>query len=102
MDLIPSSSIKPRTGCTSRKQSCCFYLKEPTTMDDRQIDILRRLVPHLDDIPMSSDYWIERAGRVIAVSTQDRDIYPVLDHTRGHGVFIYDLEGNEYLDVTAG
>jgi 4-aminobutyrate aminotransferase len=71
-------------------------------MDDQHLRLLRRLVPHLDDVPMSSPYWAERASRVVATSTQDRDVYPVLDHTRGHGLFVYDLEGNEYLDVTAG
>ena len=45
---------------------------------------------------------MNRAARVIATSTQDRDVYPVLDHTRGHGMYLYDLEGNEYLDMTAG
>jgi 4-aminobutyrate aminotransferase len=76
--------------------------KETLSMDDRHLSILRDLVPHLDDIPMSSAYWMDRAERVIATSTQDRDVYPVVDHTRGHGVYIYDLEGNEYLDLTAG
>jgi 4-aminobutyrate aminotransferase len=71
-------------------------------MDDRHAELLRQLVPHLDDIPSSSAYWADRAGRVVATSTQDRDVYPVLDHTRGRGLRIYDLEGNEYLDTTAG
>lgn len=71
-------------------------------MDSSHIDLLRNLVPHLDEVPLSSSYWSERAGRVLATSTQARDIYPVLDHTRGRGLYIYDLEGNEYLDVTAG
>lgn len=71
-------------------------------MDDDHVQLLRSVVPHLDEVPMSSAYWAERAGRVIATSTQDRDVYPVLDHTRGHGMYLYDLEGNEYLDVTAG
>src|SRR5579884_1276623 len=71
-------------------------------MEASHVEILRRLVSHLDTVPESSPYWAERASRVIATSTQDRDVYPVIDHTRGHGLFIYDLEGNEYLDVTAG
>jgi len=71
-------------------------------MDSRHTELLRGLVPHLDDVPMSSRYWAERASRVIATSTQDRDVYPVLDHTRGRGMYVYDLEGNEYLDMTAG
>jgi 4-aminobutyrate aminotransferase len=71
-------------------------------MNQQHIELLRSLVPHLDDVPLSSRYWVERATRVIATSTQDRTVYPVLDHTRGHGVFVYDLEGNEYLDMTSG
>ncbi len=71
-------------------------------MDDRHVQLLRHLVPHLDEIPMSTSYWAERAQNVVATSTQDRDVYPVLDHTRGSGMYVYDIEGNEYLDVTAG
>ncbi len=71
-------------------------------MDNRHIELLHSLVPHLGDVPASSSYWADRASSVIATSTQDRDTYPAVDHTRGHGVFIYDLEGNEYLDVTSG
>lgn len=71
-------------------------------MDERHIQILRDLVPHLDDVPASSQFWADRARKVIATSTQDPDVYPVLDHTKGHSVFLYDLEGTEYLDVTAG
>jgi 4-aminobutyrate aminotransferase len=71
-------------------------------MNQDQIDLLRWLVPGLTDVPMSSLYWIERAQRAVATSTQDRDIYPAVDHTRGHGVWLYDLEGNEYLDATSG
>lgn len=71
-------------------------------MNQKQIDLLRSLVPGLGDVPASSLYWMERAGRVLAMSTQDRDVYPVVDHTRGHGVWLYDIEGNEYLDMTSG
>ena len=71
-------------------------------MDNKHVELLRRLVHHLDDVPMSTTYWAERAQHSVATSTQDRDLYPVLDHTRGSGMFIYDIEGNEYLDVTAG
>jgi 4-aminobutyrate aminotransferase len=71
-------------------------------MDSRHVELLHRLVPHLGEVPASSEYWANRASSVIATSTQDRDVYPAVDHTRGHRVFIYDLEGNEYLDVTAG
>jgi 4-aminobutyrate aminotransferase len=51
---------------------------------------------------MSSLYWVERSQRALATTTQSRDVYPVVDHTRGHGVWLYDLEGNEYLDMTSG
>ncbi|HEX6507726.1 MAG TPA: hypothetical protein VF221_08860, partial [Chloroflexota bacterium] len=71
-------------------------------MNPDQIDVLRWLVPGLTDVPMSSVYWIERAQRSLATSTQSREVYPVVDHTRGKGVWLYDLEGNEYLDMTSG
>jgi 4-aminobutyrate aminotransferase len=71
-------------------------------VDRDHVDLLRWLVPGLGDVPMSSLYWVERSNRALAVTTQDRDIYPVVDHSRGHGVWLYDLEGNEYLDMTSG
>lgn len=71
-------------------------------MNQQQIDLLRSLSPGLTEVPDSSLYWVERAQRSVALSTQARDIYPVLDHTRGKGVWLYDLEGNEYLDMTSG
>src|SRR5947209_20387949 len=71
-------------------------------MNQDQVDLLRRLVPGLTDVPESSLYWIERAQKALATTTQDRDVYPVVDHARGHGVWLYDVEGNEYLDVNAG
>src|SRR5947209_7819582 len=71
-------------------------------MNQDQIDLLQWLVPGLTDVPRSSVYWIERAQRSLATSTQDREVYPVVDYTRGHGVWLYDLEGNEYLDMTSG
>jgi len=71
-------------------------------MKQDQRELLSWLVPGLTDVPESSVYWIERAQRALATSTQDRDVYPVVDHSRGKGVFLYDLEGNEYLDVTSG
>ena len=71
-------------------------------MDQKQIELLQWLVPGLGDVPASSLYWIERSQHSLATSTQDRDVYPVVDHTRGHGVWMYDLEGNEYLDMTSG
>jgi 4-aminobutyrate aminotransferase len=71
-------------------------------MNQDQIELLQWLVPDLHDVPQSSVYWLERARRSLAVTTQDRDVYPVVDHTRGQGVWMYDLEGNEYLDMTSG
>jgi 4-aminobutyrate aminotransferase len=71
-------------------------------MNQDQIDLLQWLVPDLHEVPQSSVYWLDRARKSLAVTTQDRDVYPVVDHTRGHGVWMYDLEGNEYLDMTSG
>ncbi len=71
-------------------------------MDQKQIELLRWLVPGLNEVPASSNYWIERARRTVATSTQDRGVYPVVDHARGHGVWMFDLEGHEYLDMTSG
>ncbi len=71
-------------------------------MNAEQVDLLKWLVPGLTDVPMSSLYWIERAQQSLATSTQSREVYPVIDHTRGSGVWMYDLEGNEYLDMTSG
>lgn len=71
-------------------------------MKKEQVDLLRWLVPGLTDVPASSMYWIDRARRALALTTQDRDVYPVIDHTCGKGVWLYDLEGNEYLDMTSG
>jgi 4-aminobutyrate aminotransferase len=71
-------------------------------MKTAHLELLRSLVPGLGQVPMSSVYWIERAQRALATTTQSRDIYPVVDHTRGQGVWLYDLEGNEYLDMTSG
>ncbi|HEX8918787.1 MAG TPA: aminotransferase class III-fold pyridoxal phosphate-dependent enzyme [Chloroflexota bacterium] len=71
-------------------------------MNKQQTDLLKWLVPTLGDVPLSNDFWIDRAQRALATSTQDRDVYPVVDHTRGHDVWLYDIEGNEYLDATAG
>ncbi len=45
---------------------------------------------------------MQRAEQAVAKTTQTRDIYPVVDHTQGEGPWIYDLKGNQYLDVTAG
>jgi 4-aminobutyrate aminotransferase len=71
-------------------------------MKPEQIDLLRWLVPGLEDVPASSAHWIARAQRSLATSTQDRGTYPVVDFARGRGVWLYDIEGNEYLDMTSG
>lgn len=71
-------------------------------MNGDQVDLLKWLMPGLTEVPQSNAYWIERSERWIATSTQARDVYPVVDHTRGHGVWLYDIEGNEYLDMTSG
>ncbi len=64
-------------------------------------ELLKELCPNLT-ISKSGKEWVERAERVIAKTTQSRDIYPVVDHTQGEGPWIYDLKGNQYLDMTAG
>jgi 4-aminobutyrate aminotransferase len=71
-------------------------------MRQADIELLQWLVPGLTEVPASSLYWAKRAERAIALSTQDRGVYPVVDHSRGHGVWLYDLEGNQYLDLTSG
>ena len=48
------------------------------------------------------EYWLKRSEEIISISTQSREIYPVLDHSRGKGARLYDLAGNEYLDMTSG
>ncbi|MFX0079875.1 MAG: aminotransferase class III-fold pyridoxal phosphate-dependent enzyme, partial [Candidatus Hermodarchaeota archaeon] len=64
-------------------------------------ELLKELCPD-SPITKSSKEWIERSEKVIAKTTQSRDIYPVVDHTQGEGPWIYDLKGNQYLDMTAG
>ncbi len=71
-------------------------------MDKKHVDLLKRLVPSLGDVPYDSDFWLQRSSSALGKSTHDRDIYPVMDPHRGQGMRVYDLEGNEYLDVTAG
>lgn len=71
-------------------------------MDNQQINLLRWLIPELGEVPLTNRYWMERAKQAIATSTQDRETFPVVDYTRGRGVWIYDIEGNEYLDMTSG
>ena len=64
-------------------------------------ELLKELCPELP-ITKSNKEWIERSEKVLAKTTQARDIYPVVDHTQGEGPWIYDLKGNQYLDMTAG
>jgi len=71
-------------------------------VDKKHIDLLKRLWPALGDAEYTSGHWLGRADKFIGTSTHDRDIYPVMDPYRGKGLRLYDLEGNEYLDVTAG
>ncbi len=72
-------------------------------MDEKHIRILRDL--GFDDISeknMTNKYWKSRGADALALTTQDRDVYGCVDHTRGEGVRIFDVEGTEYLDVTGG
>jgi 4-aminobutyrate aminotransferase-like enzyme len=72
-------------------------------MDDKHFQILKEL--GFDDIGpknMTNEYWKKRGADALAITTQDRDVYGCLDHTRGDGTTIYDIEGNEYLDLTGG
>ncbi len=50
----------------------------------------------------TSEEWLQEADRVLAKATHSRDIYPVLDHLRGDWVWIYDVDGRKYLDMTSG
>ncbi len=72
-------------------------------MDDRQFGIFKDL--GFDDVTsetMTNDYWKARAAEALALTTQDREVYGCLDHTKGEGLTIYDVEGTEYLDMTGG
>jgi 4-aminobutyrate aminotransferase len=71
-------------------------------MEKKHIDILKKLVPSLGDVPSDSDFWLKRSAKALGASTHDRDTYPVLDPHKGQGLRVYDIEGNEYLDITAG
>ncbi|MFW9778611.1 MAG: aminotransferase class III-fold pyridoxal phosphate-dependent enzyme [Candidatus Heimdallarchaeota archaeon] len=71
-------------------------------MDPSHLDLLKSLV---DDMPNvnSSKYWIERSQKALAITTQDREIFPVIDHTQcGPGPWLRDLEGTQYYDLTSG
>lgn len=49
-----------------------------------------------------SAHWLKRSSDIIAISTQGREVYPVMDHSCGQGSTLYDLDGNRYLDMTSG
>ncbi len=71
-------------------------------LDDKDYQILRELGFDLNPNDMTNKYWTERAAEALALTTQDRDVYGCLDHTRGEGVTIFDMDGTEYLDLTGG
>ncbi|RLI51332.1 MAG: hypothetical protein DRO73_00005, partial [Candidatus Thorarchaeota archaeon] len=72
-------------------------------MDERDYEIFREL--GFDDVTpetMTNEYWKKRGAEALALTTQDREVYGCLDHTRGEGLRLYDVEGTEYLDMTGG
>jgi 4-aminobutyrate aminotransferase len=71
-------------------------------VDKKHTDLLKRLWPAMKETDYTSANWLGRAEKFIGKSTHDRGTYPVMDPYRGQGLRLYDLEGNEYLDVTAG
>jgi len=71
-------------------------------MDERHIKILKDLGFDIRQQDLTNDYWKKRAADALAITTQDRDVYGCIDHTKGDGVRIFDIEGTEYLDVTGG
>jgi 4-aminobutyrate aminotransferase-like enzyme len=71
-------------------------------MDEKHIKILKDLGFEITPKDLKNDYWKRRAAEALAVTTHDRDVYGCIDHTRGDGVRIFDIEGTEYLDVTGG
>ncbi len=72
-------------------------------MDEKHIQILRDLgFPEIGPETMTNSYWTKRAAEALAITTQERDIYGCLDHTRGDGLRLFDIEGTEYLDMTGG
>ncbi len=71
-------------------------------MNEKHYQILKNLGFDVDPKQMTNKYWTNRAAEALALTTQDRDVYGCLDHTRGEGVKIYDIEGTEYLDLTGG
>ncbi|MBD3160000.1 MAG: aminotransferase class III-fold pyridoxal phosphate-dependent enzyme [Candidatus Lokiarchaeota archaeon] len=74
-----------------------------TKMNKEGLQILKELgLEELEESKMTNEYWTQRASKSLALTTQQRDVYGCLDHTRGSGLQIYDIEGTEYLDVTGG
>ncbi|MGY5875647.1 MAG: aspartate aminotransferase family protein [Candidatus Thorarchaeota archaeon] len=72
-------------------------------MEDKHIQILKDLgFDDIDSTAMTNEYWKKRGAEALALTTQDREVYGCLDHSRGEGVNIFDVEGTEYLDVTGG
>jgi len=72
-------------------------------MDEKHIQILRDLgFPEIGPDKMTNSYWTKRAAEALAITTQERDIYGCLDHTRGNGLNLFDIQGTEYLDMTGG
>ncbi|TFF91153.1 aminotransferase class III-fold pyridoxal phosphate-dependent enzyme, partial [Candidatus Thorarchaeota archaeon] len=71
-------------------------------MDKKHIQILKNLGFEISEKQLTNKYWLQRGADALAITTQDRDVYGCLDHTRGEGVQVFDVEGTEYLDVTGG
>ena len=72
-------------------------------MDQKHIEFLKKFTNNLDEKKVSdSNYWRKRAKKVLGTTTIDREIYGTIDHTKGEGVWLYDVEGNKYLDLTGG
>jgi len=75
-------------------------------LEKEDIKILEEVYPGIAKVSEkdlhSSNYWESRGAKAVVLSTQSRGTYPVLDHSRGNGVWLYDLEGNKYLDITSG
>lgn len=78
-------------------------LETAVPMEEEDIQVLKDLgFEELDKSKMTNEYWTKRASKILALTTQQRDVYGCLDYSRGRGLNIYDLEGTEYLDVTGG
>ena len=71
-------------------------------MQEQDWRLLESLAPGVTARGRDERYWLDRSAEVIALSTQDRSLYPVMDHSRGEGTSLFDLAGNEYLDFTSG